>query len=365
MEDDIKCCKKRTCSRFNVGVFRPHSRYCSACGSKLRRFYEQTDTPPIVDDGPDHRSVTHSKKSFIASGGSVMSPQTRMPEAPKIKIPFPTRSHWQTLGSNSWNSYNVLIRMLGLCEYSEYQGSWTMWEKYLEECGMGTMTDKEEILALKARVEAYASEKSIELHAYTSFNDNPKVKVFPKQPSDTFTVPEAECKDVENCPISPKVTVLVPVNIWQTFLHLTRKFNTEWLAYLKGSQSFDDKGNMTWTITDFYFPKQKCTGAHVDVEDGQLQPDTIGDIHSHVDMGAFFSQEDKKHWNWPLHLVVNRKGEAQVAAAFTLECGRITRLNGTIYTTSTDEQDKIVKELTEKLIDDRGGAGFRSPHIIN
>jgi proteasome lid subunit RPN8/RPN11 len=368
MEDDIKCCGKRSCQRYRIGVIRPHSRYCSHCGSKLRNFWAinsdaspECDVPIITDLSPDHRSVTHSSK------GGHMHHAYEVLDAPKDKIPFPTRTDWlkfKDTDDATWNGYAILIRMLGLTEFADSEHPWHVYEgTYLALCGAGTMTADADIKALIARVKAYATKESLDWDKYTSWNHpsrqhgNSEVRTTgiavlnpakPKGPSDVFS---CDPTDIEpKCPIQPKASVIMPYPMWHNFIHLARKFSTEWLAYLCGDKLTKEDGTVEWYVTDFYFPPQRCTSAHVDVQTGyRCREGTIGDIHSHVDMGAFFSSEDTKHFNWPVHIVINRKAEAVCAIAHTLECGRTTRLPGTIYTVAAAEQEALATALSSNL----------------
>jgi len=356
MEDDIKCCRKRTCSRYKIGVYRMNSKYCSACGSRMRPFWERdNDTPPLVDDAPDHRSVTRSAKSHVSPGGSVMSKQNaeKWPTPPSVKIPIPSREDWMKFNDTdgaTWAGYAILIKACMLCEFVDFPGQWNEYQAYLNQAGAGQMTDPSAIKALIARIRAYATQHNLDWDTYNSFSTKPSgrdSKVVPIKSADTFTCDDS---DIAPCSQAPKACVFMPGDMYINFIHLARRFNTEWLAYLKGTKSTDPKtGEIMWEVTDFYFPPQKVTATHVDIPDSyRVEDGTIGDIHSHVGMGAFFSTEDKKHFNWPLHMVINRKGETDIAIAHTLGCGKTTRLPATLYTTSSTTQDTLVKTLEEK-----------------
>jgi proteasome lid subunit RPN8/RPN11 len=361
MEDDIKCCRKRTCPRYKVGVYRANgSKYCSACGAKMRPFWERdNDSPPLVDDAPDHRSVTHSQR-HISSGGSVMQKSdtdTKWPQPPSTPIPIPTREEWMKFKDSdnaTWSSYAILIRACQLCEFALWPGNWQSYDAYLLKCGAGTLTHPNEISALIARIKAYAANHSLNWDTYNSFTGTTSEQgrargkvVTLNQTKETFTCDDS---DIAPCSQAPKACVFMPAEMYVNFIHLCRSFKTEWLAYLKGTKEVNDKGEVLWEITDFYFPPQTVTASHVDIpDDYRPEEGTIGDIHSHVDMSAFFSAEDKKHFNWPVHIVINRKGETDIALAHTLGCGKTTRLPATLYTTSSDSQDTLVKSLEEKL----------------
>jgi hypothetical protein len=109
--------------------------------------------------------------------------------------------------------------------------------------------------------------------------------------------------------------------------------DTEWLAYLTGEQD----GNVI-VIDGMYFPDQRVTGAHCEAVDGyELRPRTIGTVHSHVRMAAFWSQEDKAHWNHPAEIVINARGESKAVIYSKLDCGRMSRVDAKIQVTGRKE----------------------------
>jgi hypothetical protein len=145
-----------------------------------------------------------------------------------------------------------------------------------------------------------------------------------KQDDETFTCAST---DVEGkCPIMQVPEVHVPYEMWDTFIELADACETEWLALLKGE--FNTERNV-YEVKDFYFPPQTATGTSVSVADGPRAPapqaGTIGAIHSHCKMGAFWSSTDKAHSNWPLEIVINAKGEYAALVRFQLKCGSYTK----------------------------------------
>jgi hypothetical protein len=168
------------------------------------------------------------------------------------------------------------------------------------------------------------------------------------KPSDEFT-----CADtfVKGCPLvsnDNKPTVLLEYDTYKRWTLLAAKFATEWLMYLHGT--FDAEIN-EWTITGEYVPKQRVNTAHVDVLPGQIKPDTIGDVHSHNTMSAFFSAEDEKHFNWPVHLVINGRGDIKANIEITLECGRKARTEASVkwFIPDNSALDKACKVIREAI----------------
>jgi proteasome lid subunit RPN8/RPN11 len=361
---DLRACRKKTCKRYKVGVYRT-SPYCSECGCKLVSFWQlyqdgDPDSPGLVDDAPDAKGVTPPSKLQHELWTGANSMQNLLPNPPAIIIPLPDQQDFVATTTpdgtkGTWSTWRIMLRMYNLVEFSDFPGSWTVYMEYLGACGVGKMTDKATIADLIARVMAYATANNLDPVRYSSFdNRQTQSAVSPKgrivgfkdsKPADTFTCDA----DIEPCSLTPKASIYVPSDMWQDFIWLTKKFSTEWLAYFKGEREVKDN-TVIWHVTGFYFPPQTCTGAHVDIpDDYRTEPDTIGDIHSHVDMSAFFSTEDKKHWNWPVHIVLNRKAECDAVVAHQLPCGKTTRAKAAVFVTGSAEQDALAATLTAKI----------------
>jgi hypothetical protein len=138
---------------------------------------------------------------------------------------------------------------------------------------------------------------------------------------------------VNGCPIAKTMDVHIPVNMYDEWVMLAEEFDTEWLAYLMGHQSEDG----TWIIDSYYFPKQVANGGHCNVVEGvegkdECLPNTIGSVHSHVKMGAFFSGEDVAHFNHPVELVINARGDIKANVAIQLQCGHPSRSEAKVFT---------------------------------
>lgn len=183
----------------------------------------------------------------------------------------------------------------------------------------------------------------------TPSNDLPKIK-------DDWTC----APDVQGCPIMtdamrPKLEV--PQEMWDKWIKLAARVDTEWLAYLIGepippSDKFPKGG---WTVTDFYFPHQRVTAAHVQVSEDDLRnlrPGVIGDVHSHVRMNAYFSSEDESHFNHNVHVVVNARGEFATSVRVELDCKRTSRTKGALYLTGEDPLAELVMGLENMFTPD-------------
>lgn len=125
-----------------------------------------------------------------------------------------------------------------------------------------------------------------------------------------------------SCPIAKPPKVKIPFALFQAWVDLAREVDTEWFAFLLGDVE-------TLEVTDCYFPDQELpTGGHCEpTRDAERRPGTIGSVHSHHRMKAFFSEEDTAHMNWPVEIVLNADGEIKANIRHRLECGRFQRVD--------------------------------------
>lgn len=166
-----------------------------------------------------------------------------------------------------------------------------------------------------------------------------------EQGSDTFT---CTVDGVTACSKAPNPDILFDSRLWQSVVGLCERFNTEWMAYLIGVKQEDGD----YKIESLDFPEQVAGGAHVRREpDANFRPPagTVGVIHSHVAMQAFFSSTDKEHANWPVEIVVNRKGEYEVSTRVTLPCGDSMRRTSRVMLLTDGRLDAMESKLKEAL----------------
>lgn len=165
------------------------------------------------------------------------------------------------------------------------------------------------------------------------------------QGSDTFT---CSVDGVTACSKAPQADILFDSRLWQSIVGLCERFNTEWMAYLIGEKNSEGD----YEIKHLSFPEQAAGGAHVCREpDPDFRPEagTIGVIHSHVGMQASFSSVDKAHANWPVEIVVNRKGEYEVSTRVTLPCGDSMRRSSRVMLLTSGQLDSMEATLKEAL----------------
>lgn len=144
-----------------------------------------------------------------------------------------------------------------------------------------------------------------------------------RQESDTWTCESQEIKG--KCPIfTDKLEVRVPHEIYQSWHVLAKRHKDEWIAYLTGEI---DETKAFYQVDGFYFPPQVASGGHCEpIQNSfEFRPRTIGTVHSHNVMAAFFSGTDLAHMNWPVELVINAKGEMATAVRTKFECGKVGR----------------------------------------
>jgi proteasome lid subunit RPN8/RPN11 len=163
--------------------------------------------------------------------------------------------------------------------------------------------------------------------------------------------------DVKGCPVAAEPLVEVPAEMFRAWVELAEDYSTEWIAYLIGEV---DQAKGTGVIREMYFPPQSASGAHVELPDSgnfRARPGTVGAIHSHVQMSAFFSRTDEDHANWPIEIVVNAKGEYCVRVRVKLECSRYSRIDGKLKLVgirASELYQPLLKEALKPARDTRG-----------
>jgi hypothetical protein len=163
--------------------------------------------------------------------------------------------------------------------------------------------------------------------------------------SDTF---HCVVDGVSACSRAPQPQIFVDSRLWQSIIGLCERTSTEWLAYLIGEK--DAEGN--YEIKKLTFPEQTAGGAHVHhPTNPEFRPEkgTIGAIHSHVRMQAFFSTTDVAHANWPVEMVVNARGEYEVSVRVTLPCGESMRRKATVMLLTGGVLDNMETALKAAL----------------
>jgi hypothetical protein len=170
------------------------------------------------------------------------------------------------------------------------------------------------------------------------------LQITPPVQSDTFT-----CNpDVKGCPLPLKEPVVrIPQVMFDEWVFLAQQLDTEWIAYFMGTE----REPFEYDLTECYFPKQTASAATCHAVDGEVREGTLGSVHSHVAMSAFFSGTDEAHFNHQVELVINRRGEVDSRVRIKLECGRFSRVKAKVLLMVPDEKMAKVKLLQEQIVE--------------
>ena len=120
----------------------------------------------------------------------------------------------------------------------------------------------------------------------------------------------------------------------------------EWLAYLIGAQE-----GAGFYIADLLVPEQEVTASSVHVLDHPPLENVVGVLHSHHNMGSFFSKTDDDfvNANHPLSVVVSKdgwKGTARIEAP----CGELIRFPD-VYFEFEEPEVEGLDEWTEDALE--------------
>ncbi len=124
----------------------------------------------------------------------------------------------------------------------------------------------------------------------------------------------------------------------------------EWLAMLVGKELEEHSGYYIWNIE---VPKQVVTAANAEKEEPEEPDNCLGVIHSHHDMGTFWSSTDEKHSidNNELSIVVDSNLNSKAAVRKEAECGRKIQVEADVIF-DDDDPDYLdwAKDMKEKKI---------------
>lgn len=140
---------------------------------------------------------------------------------------------------------------------------------------------------------------------------------------------ETSCAD--NCSYGDKSIgepeIHIPYEILKVIGYLCTTVSVEWQMLLKGTEEIVD-GITKVEITGYYIPKQEVSPSTVKNIDNisrtfLKEQGIVAGIHSHSDMGVFFSVVDEETNKSAIrhHIVVNNKLEFVARSRFKLPCG--------------------------------------------
>jgi len=135
-----------------------------------------------------------------------------------------------------------------------------------------------------------------------------------------------KCNNAEDCSWAEQFTgsvIYISPEVQSVIRELCNKVKTEWQMLLTGEEKKDGV-----YVTGYWIPKQEVTTSTVtnlDVVDKAViaERKIVCTIHSHADMGVFFSGVDEKFTNNSLiknHIVVNNKGQMKATMRYELPC---------------------------------------------
>jgi len=147
----------------------------------------------------------------------------------------------------------------------------------------------------------------------------------------------------EECPYKHKKIIISP-KILAILKKLLKEYSSlEFLIYVYGEEKDDDI-----YLREYYIPIQEVSSANVDVDwSKQTIPlelngyKILGSIHSHNNMSAFLSQNDRESHNFKIEGVVNNKLEWKIAVRFKAPCGK------ELITTNVDVDYEIDMDINE------------------
>jgi len=147
-----------------------------------------------------------------------------------------------------------------------------------------------------------------------------------------------ELNIVTECGHKPSQEIVIIINrIVKNKIDLLMKQypSTEWLAYLIG----DKKSLM---IKDIIIPKQNVGSTHVHVTGPIERPDILGVMHSHHNMGAFFSGTDDTYINGNHNMsIVVAKNGSKALVRWETPCGSKMLVEGKIVIEKENLFDEV------------------------
>ena len=152
------------------------------------------------------------------------------------------------------------------------------------------------------------------------------------------------------CPDVKDVKVGVTMQVASVVAGLLSEIDTEFICAMYGEDTGDEI-----TICHVTCPKQVVSAALTEVDDDAKIPAEIdgmvflGLMHSHVNMGAFWSAQDKESIvNYRLSVVVNKKWEYKAAIRTETACGKLIMEDVRIGM-KIEYDEKVIAELKTNI----------------
>lgn len=171
-----------------------------------------------------------------------------------------------------------------------------------------------------------------------------------------------------------KWVIQIQAPVMQVIFGMCDKVVTEWQMLLLGEIDTDKR---TVYVTDYWVPKQKVTYASVineDLIDAEViaEKGIVAGIHSHSNMGVFFSSTDDEFSNMSLikhHVVVNNKYEFIATSRVDLPCGMVKFMDTAVITGITPSLsiigiENVQQEVRHVTNGNHGGSYQHNWHDI-
>lgn len=159
-----------------------------------------------------------------------------------------------------------------------------------------------------------------------------------------------ELKSCGLCEDNYQPIIVLPPKIFAEIEAISRAWDEEWLAYLKGTI---DQKNLIAFIQSIVVPKQEVSSASVDVhaKDVPADADIIGTVHSHHTMGSFFSGTDTGSiaQHHPVCLVYSHKDGIKGLLQVSLPCGNYILAPALVEFARPKIDEKFIAEAKTKF----------------
>lgn len=151
--------------------------------------------------------------------------------------------------------------------------------------------------------------------------------------------------------------ILLHPDVYSVIFYLCDKIKVEWQMLLTGAVL-----GQAVHVNGYYIPLQQVTGSTVknlDCIDPAFieERDVVATIHSHADMGVFYSGVDDEYTNLSLikhHIVVNNKNEIIAQSRYDLPCSMV-KFVASHVSTMIPTAGAVIGEENIKIVPFAGG----------
>lgn len=164
-----------------------------------------------------------------------------------------------------------------------------------------------------------------------------------------------------NTDATEKPTVLMAFIVYRQILGMMEAMGTdEWLGYLVGKYN-----NGTHYVSSMIIPVQEVSGTDVEVVAMPRAENIIGTVHSHHNMGSFFSSTDVSYVgsNHDVTIVTSKYNKWVSKAKVKLPCDKFYLAEGTVYI-----DDPGIAEIDQFVEEAKGviqKKAYQSSRVVN